>query len=141
MTVSITWTLRTLCFELLSISICLLRVIVVLLYSKLSLYFGVLLITFIAPCLYTNYNHFRGIVKPVKYVKVNMGRLFPRLVLRRGRGRGRAIGYFTERGKGWLIGRLYFQSLSKMVHKEIATLKYQNLKYFMKNEQVAQKTT
>ena len=28
-----------------------------------------------------------------------------------------------------------------MVHKEIATLKYQNLKYFMKNEQVAQKTT
>lgn len=108
MTVSITWTLRNSCFELLSISICLLRVIFVLLYSKLSFYFGVLLITFIAPCLYTNYNHFREIVKPAIYVKVNMGRLFPGLVLRRGRGRGRAIGYFTERGKGWLIGRLYF---------------------------------
>ena len=108
MTVSIIWTLHTLCLELLSISICLLRVIVVLLYSKLSFYFGVLLITFIAPCLYANYNNFRGIVKPAKYVKVNMGRLFPRLVLRGGRGRRRAIGYFTERGEGWLIGRLYF---------------------------------
>ena len=108
MTFFITWTLRSSCFELLSISICLLRVIFVLLYSKLSFYFGVLLITFISPCLYTNYNHFREIVKPAIYVKVSMGRLFPRLVLRRGRGRGRAIGYFTERGKGWLIGRLYF---------------------------------
>ena len=76
MTFFITWTLRTSCFELLSISICLLRAIFVLLYSKLSFYFGVLLITFIAPCLYANYNNFRGIVKPAKYVKVNMGRLF-----------------------------------------------------------------